>query len=145
MNCDKLLCIVFTEPTSTLTSSDKYVHAFSFNNDLLKNMLIKNVPKEYRDMYSIETFKPTLMHNKTQNTSGNIQHIIFSASSKRYEYITKPKYGINIEINGECRQGLLFVDENEIEYIKKYSTKILDISENPLEIDKFYPEGILNT
>lgn len=139
--CKNLLAIFFTDPDS---ESDEYVHAFSFNENILQLLLITNVPEENRNMYSIKPIK-SLLHMSGVDSKNNIKHLLLETENKKYSEINKTVYGIYLASEGKCEQALLFIDKANIIYINYNSSIVMDISENAVQIDTFYSEGILNS
>lgn len=138
--CKNLLAIFFTEPDD---ERDEYVHAFSFNENILQLLLIANVSEECRHMYSIKPIK-SLLHMSGIDSKNHIKHFLLETENKKYSDINKTVYGINMESDEKCEQVLLFIEETNIKYIRDNSSVVVDISENAIQIDTFYPEGILN-
>jgi hypothetical protein len=139
--CRDLLSLVFTEPDY---NTDTYVHAFSFDANLLNKLLINHVHKDAQQMYSIKPIN-SYFHINAHNLNHDKRNFLLFADSKIYSEMNKNIYGINIvDSNEVCRQSLLFIDDQHLEYIRDNSNNVLDISANPIEMDTFYPEGILN-
>jgi hypothetical protein len=140
--CKEMLSIVFTDPEC---NTNKYVHAISFSKNILDKLLIDNVCEERRSLYSIEPII-SLLHFKGIDSNENIKfkHFILRADDKIYSEIKQSTYGANISYIGNCKQSLLFIDESSKDYVKN-SKIVLDISSNPIEIDKFYSNGIMNS
>ena len=167
--CNELLGLCFTDPDCKY---DQYFHAFSFDIDILNNMIMNVVNPKEKDFFSIKKIKlyeyikinsseeATCFFgkNKEMNRSFRGDSSIFSGvstkentnsfyicrnSNNKYNDLRYPIYGFNhtkkTVYEGElCTQVLL--STNEItDYMKKCG-----ISSNPININIFYEESILN-
>jgi uncharacterized ubiquitin-like protein YukD len=137
--CKDLLGLWFTEPECEY---DRYVHAFSFDKNILIDMLNKNIKDEEKMMYSIEPVKIYSLSGvviKKSNKESLLLHRI--EDNFPFKNIFDPIYGFNKISSNECEQVLLTVDKKDI----MPTIENMGISSNPIHIDTFYEEGILNT
>ena len=139
--CKDLLGLCFTSPDE---SRDQYFHAFSFDHDILNNMINNNVKDNEKNFYSIKNIKlykyfplkKCVLNNKVikgmyvcMNNNdiydNNELNLIYG-----YNYIEEENY--------LCEQVLLSTEVINEEMIHA------GISLNPINIDTFYEESILN-
>jgi len=150
--CKDLLGICFTSPDC---EEDQYFHAFSFDNKCLEQMIQNNVKEYEQQYYSIKKIKlfkyyfvmpskETDIFFDKKNTKG----ILLPFDDEKYDEKLFPIYGFNRiiikiiknDIYELCEQVLLSIKpESIIDYIKECG-----ISHNPILIDTFYEESILN-
>ena len=142
--CEDLRGLCFTSPDEC---RDQYFHAFSFDHNILNNMIINNVNNNKKNFYPIKNIKlfqyvsfiPTESIDQIfskKNVTG-----LFLQLNNNYKYDEnelKTIYGYNYLKNNLCEQILLFT--NVITYKMKYD----GISSVPIIIDTFYEESILN-
>ena len=124
-----LLGIYSTEPEC---EKDKYIHAFSFNKEILNNMININIPYEEKYIYSIEPVKMYLFDESLD------KKIIYIEDNFEYNKILFPIYGFYDIKNNLCNKVLLSTNK-----INKYMENC-GISSNSINIDTFYDESILN-
>jgi hypothetical protein len=146
--CKELLGLCFTSPDEC---RDQYFHAFSFDHDILNNMINNNVNNDEKNFYSIKNIKlfqyvsfiPTERIDQIfskKNVTGLFLQLN-SEINKNYKYDEdelKTIYGYNYLKNNLCEQVLL--STNIITDKMKYD----GISSVPIIIDTFYEESILN-
>jgi len=136
--CKDLLGLWFTEPDC---KDDKYIHAFSFDKDILIDMINKNIKDEDKHLYSIEPVKIysllEIIIKKTNETSVLLHRI---DDDFPFKNIFEDIYGFNKITSNDCEQVLLVTNKNHITPTIKNN----GISANPIHIDTFYEEGILN-
>jgi hypothetical protein len=144
--CKDLLGLCFTSPDE---HRDQYFHAYSFNHDILNNM-INNVNDDEKDFYSIKkikvfkyiSIKPTKKTDKYFLLDGkNISGLFMQLDDdhdKHDETGLYPIYGYNYLKNGLCEQVLLYTNV----ITEKMNSD--GISSVPIKIDTFYEESILN-
>ena len=146
--CKDLLGLCFTSPDEC---RDQYFHAFSFDHDILNNMINNNVNNDEKNFYSIRNIKlfqyvsiiPTERIDQffsKKNVTGLFLQLN-SEINKNYKYNEdelKTIYGYNYLKNNLCEQVLL--STNIITDKMKYA----GISSVPIIIDTFYEESILN-
>jgi len=134
--CENLLGLYFTSPDET---GDRYVHAFSFSKDILENMIANNVKEEEQKYYSVHPIEFYMLIE--WNTSDNKRHTMVNLEKWEYSDIQYPIYGYNSMYMSKgcilCKQVLLSTN-------KIVENIISSISSNPIQIDTFYEEGILN-
>lgn len=136
--CKDLLGIHFTSPDCV---KDVYIHAFSFQKEVLKNMITANIPEGERSYYSIGPIKLYIYRQFPKSKVGNIMF----AENYEYKEIEFPVYGFNLltfnpdRSISECTQILL-----STKYITEYMKNTAGISSVPIQIDTFYEESILN-
>ena len=144
-NCEDLLGLYFTSPDE---ARDRYVHAFSFSRYVLESMIANNIQDEEKEYYSVEPIKLyRLIEWDTDNPSfpesmKNKRHSLACLDKMAYSDIGYPIYGYNNMYMSKgcisCEQVLLSTNKI-IEQIENNG-----VSSNPIEIDTFYEEGILN-
>jgi len=127
---EDLLGICFTSPDC---EEDQCFHAFSFNEETLKNMIENITPKEEQKYYSIKI----IYVFKYISSSMNKVSGFFLANEFNYDDLDH-MYGFNKIHDFNCEQVILITD-----YITDYM-KECGISHNKIEIDTFYEESILN-
>lgn len=136
--CKDMLGLWFNEPDS---KEDKYIHAFSFDVDILINMINTNIKDNEKHLYSIEPVKiyclTSIIIKKTDEESCILHRI---DDNFLFKNIYEPIYGFNKLSSNHCEQVLLIANKNDItETIENHG-----ISANPIYIDTFYEESILN-
>ena len=125
-----LLGICFTSPDC---EDDQYFHAFSFEREVLENMILNNVCKIEKRYYSIKKIK-IFKYFISKDIGQNI-YIPYN----QYEYNNLfPMYGYNLIYDSKCEQIILITD-SVTDKLKENG-----ISENQIKIDTFYEESILN-
>lgn len=153
--CNQLLGLYFIDPDCP---EDKYIHAFSFDINILQDMIENKVPIKDKKYYSIQPVK-VLYHYECQTIEEknslsenlqqlkkkkfkNIKGLIFDYSTqtnKLFDELEFPIYGYN-SITDDFSQQVLLCTKNPDE--KKFQSN--GISSNPIQIDTFYEESILN-
>ena len=149
-SCNELLGLCFTDPDCKY---DQYFHAFSFDRDILNNMIMNVVNSTEKDFFSIKKIKlyeyvkiDLLEEDKTLIGKNTNSFYIYRNSINKYKNLIYPIYGFNYTkkivhegCEGElCTQVLL--STNEITDFMK----TCGISSNPININTFYEESILN-
>jgi hypothetical protein len=144
LNCNRLLGLYFTSPDCI---QDKYIHAYSFHTNILQNLIELNSSVSEKEYYSIEPVKfyqylyvvksdsvDTFFGKKNVNgLIGQNENIKFKeAQNNIYGY-----YRIDKQTNQE--EQVLLLCKNKENFIKNSN-----ISLNPVIIDTFYEEGIMN-
>ena len=125
-----LLGICFT---SSDCEEDQYFHAFSFEREVLENMILNNVCKIEQRYYSIKKIK-VFKYFISKDIEQNL-YIPYN----QYEYNNLfPMYGYNLIYDSKCEQIILITD-SITDKLKENG-----ISENQIKIDTFYAESILN-
>lgn len=158
--CNQLLGLYFTEPDCP---EDKYIQAFSFDIQILQSMIENQVPNIDKEYYSIQPVK-VLYHYVCQSEEEkkslsenlqkskekkfknkkfkNIKGLIFDYSTqtnKLFDELEFPIYGYNSITDDFCQQVLLCTGKpDELKFQSN------GISSNPIQIDTFYEESILN-
>jgi hypothetical protein len=136
--CKDLLGLWFNEPNS---KEDKYIHAFSFDVDILINIMNTNIKDNEKHLYSIEPVKMYCLSSIIIKKTGEESLILHRIEDNLpFTNIFEPIYGFNKLTSNDCEQVLLVVNKNDI-------TPTIEnngISANPIHIDTFYEEGILN-
>jgi len=134
--CKNLLGLWFTEPDC---EDDKYVHAFSFDKIILNNILENDVKKDDRHFFSISRVR---LYTASEINDEQKKKIIILPMNDDFIFdnIKKPIYGFNKLTSDNCEQVLLCIDINNITDI----IKEMGISSNPIKINTFYEESILN-
>jgi len=142
--CNNLLGLYFTYKSHEDFS---YVHAFSFDKQILENMIINDIPQEEKLCYSIKPiklYKPiftTKINDDKDYNRDYLKIFLTEINDTIYDKNIFPIYGFNKIKNNKCEQVLLSLAtcEDVILY------KDLGISNNPIEIDTLYEESILNS
>jgi hypothetical protein len=125
-----LLGIFFTSPDC---EEDQYFHAFSFEREVLENMIKNYVCKIEQKYYSIKKIK-VFQYIISKDIEQNL-YIPYN----QYEYNNSfPMYGYNLIYDSKCEQIILITD-SITDKLKENG-----ISENQIKIDTFYEESILN-
>jgi hypothetical protein len=139
--CKDLLGLYFTDPDCKL---DEYVHAFSFERTTLENMIENNVPEKERNYYSIKHIKLFQCYDSTRDVDK--KSLLLYCGHLHYERVDCLIYGYNkpekIVYNGNMYD--IFNQVLVATSIINEDMKLNGISENPLDIDTFYEESILN-
>jgi len=136
--CKDMLGLWFNEPDS---KEDKYIHAFSFDVDVLINMINTNIKDNEKHLYSIESVKIYCLSSIIIKKTGEESCILHRIEDNfLFKNICESIYGFNKLSSNNCEQVLLIANKNDItETIKNNG-----ISANPIHIDRFYEESILN-
>ena len=155
---EELWGLYFTRPDC---EEEKYVHAFSFNKEILEHMIATQVPENEKSYYSIDPIKMyiyiSVAHfgknvkekNKmllaTTIPGTHIMHIhgmlnVVDMDNLTYKQLPGLIYGFNYTRHNSsiCEQILLCTDE------KTTYMETAGISSIPIQIDTFYEESILN-
>ena len=132
--CKDLLGLWYCEPDYEY---DKYVYAFSFDKDILNNMIEEHVNDEDKHLYFISRIGVySLCESDYEN---KIRHVILPMDDNCcFDTLKYPIYGFNKITGDKCEQVILCSNF--------FNDRIIDmgISTNPIKIDTFYPESILN-
>jgi hypothetical protein len=139
--CNELLGLYLNDPLS----NDKYISAFSFDKNILANMVDIFVETENKEYYSIEPIE-LLLHYKDDDSEKlekffnikNVKGILLNIGEINFEDLEFPIYRYNKIINNECKQVLLCTEHSNE---KKF--QLNGISENPIQIDTFYEESVI--
>jgi len=143
--CEDLLGLYFTSPDE---ACDKYVHAFSFSKDVLEKMIANNIGEEEKKYYSVEPIKLYLFiewdidNYSFPESMRNKRYSFANLDKMPYSHIGYPIYGYNFMCMRKCDivcDQVLLTTNKIVEQIEKNG-----ISSNPIQIDTFYEEGILN-
>ena len=141
--CKDLFGLWLTSPDC---SEDQYISAFSFDTQILKNMIEMCVDETEKNYFSIKPVKfyqylsisPPYVLTDSLFLEKNVSGIIIPNDNLKFGEVKDNIYGYYRIKNGQCEQVLL-------------CTKIINnfmesngISCNPIQIDKFYEESILN-
>ena len=144
LDCDKLLGLYFTSPDCI---KDKWIHAYSFHANILQNLIELNVPVNEKKYYSIEPVKffkllyvPKSDYADEFFGKKNIIGIIVQLENIKFREAQNNIYGYyrTNKLTNQEEQVLLLCKYTE--HLKKNSNKSL----NPVMIDTFYEEGIMN-
>jgi len=139
--CKDLLGLYSTSPDCEL---DEYVHAFSFERTTLENMIKNNIPETERNYYSIKHIKLYECYDSTRDI--NKKSLLLYCGHLQYERVDCLMYGYN-KIEKRLYSGNMYDVYNQVlvaTSIINEDMKLNGISENPLDIDTFYEESILN-
>jgi hypothetical protein len=146
-SCNELLGLCFTDPECKY---DQYFHAFSFDIDILNNIIMNVVNFTEKDFFSIKKIKlyeyvkmDSLKEDNKFFGKNTNSFYIYRNSINKYNDLRYPIYGFNhtkktVHEGELCTQVLL--STNEITDFMK----ICGISTNPININTFYEESILN-
>ena len=141
INCDEIYGLYLIDPRCNL---DQYISAFSFNKEILENILNNDVNNDEKKHYIIKKvnyYSLNLIDNKYFITRKN------SMSDDNYD---KNLYGFNkitVKDNCElCEQVLLNIPEkiniDEIRTIPFFKNS--GLSHSRINFDQYYFESILN-
>ena len=135
---DNLLGLLFISPDC---KDDQCFHAFSFNKEVLENMILKDIPLEQQNYYSIKKIK---VFKILTNPVINLNTFILVENQIYNENNTL--YGFNyINYDKEIVEQVILMDNNLIKDLKKIEIVVNNgISFNPIKINTFYEESILN-
>jgi hypothetical protein len=147
--CSDLIGLYFIHPEH---KEEHIVYAFSFDKQILEKMILDNFTEEIRHYYSI---KPIIIYtyvNFEKEVIENREKLnkMFGRKNARgifmkhldYNNIKYPLYGYYK--NCECEEG---IKEQQV-ILSIQNPKIIinnKISQNPIHIDIFYEEGIMNS
>ena len=144
LNCNQLLGLYFTSPDCI---QDKYIHAYSFHTNILQNLIELNASVSEKNYYSIEPVKfyQYLYVEKSDHVDDffgkkNINGLIMKNKNIKFKEAQNNIYGyyrIN-KLTSQEEQVLLLCNNTE-----NFITNS-NISLNPVIIDIFYEEGIMN-
>lgn len=150
-SCLNLLGLYFTDPDC---SDDKYIHAYSFDKNVLIDLINKHVTNEKKKYYSIEQIQlykyiEVAKSDSTDNLFGkkNICGLITCASDEHFFGKDEIKFGkVQNKIYGYNKKNKITnIDEQSLLICEsKNFSNNLNISYNPVLINKFYEEGIMN-
>jgi hypothetical protein len=147
--CSDLLGLYYIDPND---EREHIVYAFSFDIQILEKMILDNFTEEDRHYYSIKpiviytyvSFEKEVIENREKLNKmfgrKNARGIIMKHLD--YNNIKYPLYGYykNCECEGGIKEQQVILS---IENPKIIINKL--ISENPINIDTFYDEGIINS
>ncbi len=141
-NCGNLYGIYFNDPEYDCI---RYLHGFSFDTNVLYQMLEK-IDQNEQKYYSIEPVKlyqclevlPHESKNKFSDRSNIVGIIVQLNSVNSYDEIKYPIYGYNFMKNNKYDQILLSVNPDARPF------SLMDMSDNPIVLDTFYDESIMN-
>ena len=145
--CNELLSLYSSDPDGKY---DQKFHAFSFDRDILNNMIMNVVNPTKKDFFSIKKIKlyeyvKIDSFEEANNFFGKNTNSFYICrnSNNKYNDLRYPIYGFNhtkktVHERELCTQVLL--STNEITDFMK----ICGISSNPININTFYEESILN-
>ena len=154
--CSDLLGLYFIHPEC---KEEQIVYAFSFDRRILEQMIIDNFKEEDRHNYSINSIVIHTYATFEDNIeSTNIKlNKLFNSKNARGMFMRQLDYNnIKFSLYGyyrNCekekdREGNIGVKEQQVilSIDDKYKKLIKNelISENPINIDTFYEEGIMN-
>lgn len=126
--CKDLLCIISSDP---LSNTEKYVHAFSFSREILDEMISAFIKDKEHDFYSIDTINIYIYSNRSLK--------LFRVPPETpYNEILFPIYGLNKMNTNNYEQVLVAINT------KPDTIEESLISANPITIDTFYEDSILN-
>ena len=154
--CSDLLGLYFIHPEC---KEEHIVYAFSFNRQILEKMIIDNFIAEDRHNYlikSIVIYTYITFENNDESTKIKLNELFKSKNARGlimrqldYNDIDFPLYGYYRNCEKEKdREGNIGVKQQQVilsiddKYKKLIKNKL--ISENPINIDIFYDEGIMN-
>lgn len=134
--CNDLLGLWFTDPECT---EDQYIHAISFNKNVLEDMIKNTVPTEEKGYFSIDKVR-TVKYCKEFSTETREFYEVQELSGPFDPIIAEPFYGYNnlFNIKKVCEQVILFTD------VKTKNMELAGISSEPIKLDTYYEESILN-
>ena len=154
--CSDLLGLYFIHPEC---KEEHIVYAFSFDREILEKMIIDNFIEEDRNNYSIKSiviFTYISLENNDESTKIKLNKLFNSKNARGlimrqldYNNIDFPLYGYYRNCEKEKdREGNIGVKEQQVilSIDDKYKKLIKNelISQNPIDIDTFYDEGIMN-
>jgi len=156
--CKHLFGLYFTEPDA---NDCKYVHAFSFSKQILEDMITNNClenEQKYYSIYPVSMFAHIVMKanlintdvsnnrciirgdtSDLSNTEKKNYNLLFDIGEFNYADISGPIYGFNYMKNDIICDQILLSTQNITKYLEKEG-----ISSNPIQINTFYEESILN-
>ena len=155
--CSDLLGVYFIHPEY---KEEHIVYAFSFDRQILEKMIIDNFIEEDRNNYSIKSiviFTYISLENNDEATKIRLNNLFNSKNARGlimrqldYNNIDFPLYGYYRNCEKEKdREGNIGIKEQQVilSIDDKYKKLIKNnlISENPINIDTFYEEGIMNS
>lgn len=141
---------------------EKILHGISYDKNILKNM-IKLIDKEYLNKSKIE-FLPVKFYSisrvlESQNFPmklyGKNKDLMFiELTSYNKESVENKIFGFTRVYNNKIEEAIISIShdshynsseyKNHLVYIKNTSN-FKSLSENPIQFDTFYDEGIMNT
>ena len=154
--CSDLLGLYFIYPEC---KEEHIVYAFSFDRQILEKMILDNFKAEDRHNYSIKSIvihTYVTFENNDKSTKIRLNNLFNSKNARGlimrqldYNNIDFPLYGYYRNCEKEKdREGNIGVKEQQVilSIDDKYKKLIKNelISENPINIDTFYEEGIMN-
>ena len=155
--CSDLLGLYFIHPEC---KEEHIVYAFSFDRQILEKMIIDNFTEEDRHYYSIKSiviYTYISLENNDESTKIKLNKLFNSKNARGmfmrqldYNHIEFPLYGYYRNCEKEKdREGNIGVKQQQVilSIDDKYKKLIKNnlISENPINIDTFYEEGIMNS
>ena len=155
--CSDLLGLYFIHPEC---KEEHIVYAFSFDRQILEKMIIDNFIEEEQKYYvvkSIVIYTYISLENNDESTKIKLNKLFNSKNARGlimrqldYNNIEFPLYGYYRNCQGELdsngdrgikeQQVILSIDDKYKKLIKNEL-----ISHNPINIDTFYEEGIMNS
>ena len=155
--CSDLLGLYFIHPEC---KEEHIVYAFSFDRQILEKIITDNFTEEERHNYSIKSIvihTYISLENNDESTKIRLNKL-FNSKNARGMFMRQLDYNnIEFPLYGYYRNCQCELDSNGIRGIKqqqvilsiddKYKKLIKNelISENPINIDTFYEEGIMNS
>lgn len=155
--CSDLLGLYFIHPEY---KEEHIVYAFSFDRRILEQMIIDNFTEEEQYNYSIKSiviYTYISLENNDESTKIKLNKLFNSKNARGmfmrqldYNHIEFPLYGYYRNCEKEKdREGNIGVKQQQVilSIDDKYKKLIKNnlISENPINIDTFYEEGIMNS
>lgn len=155
--CSDLLGLYFIHPEH---KKEQIVYAFSFDRRILEQMIIDNFTEEEQYNYSIKSiviYTYISLENNDESTKIKLNKLFNSKNARGmfmrqldYNHIEFPLYGYYRNCEKEKdREGNIGVKQQQVilSIDDKYKKLIKNnlISENPINIDTFYEEGIMNS
>ena len=130
--CGDMLALWLTEPDGV---SGKYANAVSFRREVLQEMLNTLTREEDRELYTIEpirVFFDAIEIDREGNRGA--KRVLFCNKNKNFDEIRLPLYA------SHCSNGI-----DEILVARQPpSADDMNFSLSPIELDRFYDEGIMN-
>ena len=144
LNCNRLLGLYFTSPDFI---QDKYIHAYSFHTNILQNLIELNSSVSEKEYYSIEPVKfyqylYVVKSDSVDTFFGkkNVNGLIGQNENIKFKEVQNNIYGYyRIDKQTNQEEQVLLLCKNKENFIKNSN-----ISLNPVIIDTFYEEGIMN-
>ena len=129
-----LLGILFISPDC---EQDQCYHAFSFDRDILEDMIEKYVSKEEKPYYLIRKIRVFQYITGKDNEKNLKLFIPYDCHLYNDSY---PMYGFNLISKDQCKvEQVILITYSIIDSLKESG-----ISHNQIKINTFYEESILN-